>query len=368
MNSGIHYEDNRKHRHERRGHRRNAMKRLLMCLTALLLLAAVGCTHEVPSGQLTEDGLHVFFLDVGQADCTLILSDGHAMLIDGGNTDDGAFIVSFLKEKGVTALDYVVATHAHEDHVGGLTQVLKNFPCKTVYAPVLQADNAAFTRFARQSEQQGGLTQCLRGTRGDLGQAHFEVLFPFEPEKEENVNNTSVVLRLTLGQASFLFVGDLERDAESRLLSFDDDLTSAVLKVGHHGSSTSTSYYFLRRVLPQTAVISCGANNEYGHPHKETIDILNQAEIDIWRTDTMGTVEAVTDGTLLTVRAGELVKTAAVLSPTPALDIYYIGNKKSRVFHLPACASLPKENNRVDFSSREEAISAGYTPCSRCRP
>ena len=176
-------------------------------------------------------------------------------------------------------------------------------------------------------------------------------------------NNTSIVVKVEFGDTSFLFTGDMEKDAETDMLDYGMDVSADVLKVGHHGSSTSTGYRFLYEVDPEYAVISVGKDNTYGHPHRETVAILGDAGVPMLRTDELGTILAVTDGSEITFTWEKQSAQPGDIEPA---DATYIGNRNSKKFHLPTCNGLPAENNRVIFDSYSEAIAEGYTPCGNC--
>ena len=198
--------------------------------------------------------LEVHFIDVGQADAALVLCDGYSMLIDGGNVGDSSKLFSYLKKHNISHLDYVIGTHAHEDHIGGIAGALNFATVGTAYCPVDSYNTDAFNNFKRALQKHNvPITIPTVSTNFLLGNASCEIL---AVNTQSDVNNSSIVLRIKYGETSFLFTGDAEREVEQDILSREDDLLTTVLKVGHHGSETSTSYVWLREVMPEYAVIS----------------------------------------------------------------------------------------------------------------
>ena len=350
---------------------------LLVSLAGCDLLSAAPPDSGAPSAAPVTEGttLAVHFCDVGQADSALLVCGDDAMLIDGGNVADSSLVVSYLDQQGIDQLDYVVCTHAHEDHVGGLSGPLNTCTVSHVLSPVTQYDSKAFENFVKYTEAQGLEPEIPDpGDTFDLGEAQVTILGPVAEYSE--TNNTSIVLRVDYGETSFLFTGDMETKAEKDLLDQGADLSATVLKVGHHGSDTSSSYSFLREVMPEYAVISVGLDNDYGHPSDDVLSRLRDAGATVYRTDQQGTIVAVSDGTTVTFTTekdaaptpGRDGQTSPQPSQSESAQETYIGNLNSKVFHREDCPNLPAEQNRIIFSSREEAVEEGYTPCGNCKP
>ncbi len=273
---------------------------LILLLLALAVFAAQVIRQSGDTGKTgpvaADAPFAVHFIDVGQADAALVQCGGEAMLIDGGNAEDSNLIAAYLKRQEISHLEYVICSHAHEDHVGGLSGALSVATAGAVFAPRTETDTRAYRNFKTKTEAQGlSLSHPAPGDRIMLGQARVDFLGPVTEDTEE-LNDTSIVLKITYGETTFLFTGDAERTEELSILDAGYDVSADVLKVGHHGSSSSTSYPFLREADPEYAVISCEKNNEYGHPHKEVISRLEDAGVSIYRIDLMGDVIFVSDG------------------------------------------------------------------------
>lgn len=243
--------------------------------------------------------LTVHYIDVGQADAILVACGGEYMLIDAGEDDGDDRVIHYLTDLGIDEIDLVVATHAHSDHIGEMGDVLNAIPAVEVWYPEYRHGTKTEQRFLTAVDGCGAnLYEPELGETYDLGGATITVLGPVKDY--EDPNDMSIVVMVQFGDDRFLFTGDMENTdaAENDLVAYwgEEALRADVLKVGHHGARTSTSYHFLRSVSPSYAVISVGEGNTYGHPTSETLNILGQAEVYVYRTDTMGTVVAVSDG------------------------------------------------------------------------
>ncbi len=344
------------------------MKQLFALILTLALLLS-GCAFSMPTETTAAPAqgqqLAVHFIDVGQADCALLSCGGESILIDGGNVADSALVVSYLEKQGVTQLRAVIATHAHEDHVGGLPGVLAVFEALAVYAPTRTYSSDCFDDFMYYTDQQGlEVTVPAPGHSFTFGGACVTVLGPVKSYAE--TNDTSIVLMVTFGDTKFLFTGDMEVAAENDMLDYwgeGFDWRADVLKVGHHGSDTSTGYRFLRSVMPRFGVISVGAGNSYGHPCEGPLSKLADAGVTVYRTDEMGHIIALSDGKTVTLTGQS--GSPDVPDGTQG-QMLYIGNVNSKKLHIAGCKSLPKAENRAYFDSFEEGIAAGYSPCGNC--
>lgn len=253
--------------------------------------------------------LEVYFFDVGQGDSELIrLPGGENILIDAGTSSTEDELVGELRSLGAETLDLVVATHPHADHIGGMAAVIDAFDVRQVVMPRISESDTPTTKTYEnllQSIADKGLTIMPAEPGDELLSSGGAVLTVLAPNGEDygDLNNYSVVLRLTYGEDSFLFTGDAEEASEEEMLSLDWPLTATVLKCGHHGSETSTSPAFLDAVSPQYAVISCGVDNDYGHPDAVTLEKLEAAGAEVFRTDRQGTILASTDGSGVTMTA-----------------------------------------------------------------
>ena len=270
---------------------------VLIVLYGIYLLLG-GADKAEPKAAESPD-FSVIFIDVGQADAALLRCEGETMLIDGGNAADSSTIYTVLEKNGVTHLDYVICTHAHEDHVGGLAGALQNCTADKIYCPVTDYDSKAFRNFVKYAEKQcREITVPRPGEEFAFGGAVVDIL-ACDPTASET-NNSSIVAKITYGEISFLFTGDAEEEVERMLLEQNADLSATVLKVGHHGSSSSTSYWFLNEVMPRYAVISVGKDNSYGHPDEKVLSRLRDADVTVFRTDEAGDVICTSDGKTVT--------------------------------------------------------------------
>ncbi len=351
---------------------------------ARLQLVLIGSTPNVTNtpkpSEPSNSSFSIHFIDVGQADAALIECDGHYMLIDGGNRGDSSLIYSVLEKEKVAMLDILVATHAHEDHVGGLSGALNYATARLTLCPVKSYDSDVFNDFVRYADKNGGgICVPKIGDVYELGSAKVKIL---GLNGGDDVNDTSIILKIIYKNTSFLFTGDAEREAEQAVLESGMDLSATVLKVGHHGADTSTTYPFLREIMPEYAVISVGEGNSYGHPTEATLSRLYDAEVKLYRTDMQGDIYCTSDGDTVSFTV-ERNKDADVYSNvgsdsentdsenSNASQCDYVLNNNTKKFHYPSCSSASRisdENKGYFEGTREELINDGYSPCGICKP
>jgi competence protein ComEC len=280
----------------------------LLGLILIAVIVAAGCQllpgeQTVPAPTPTPASpLQVTFLDVGQADSIAIQANGTNMLIDAGTNATAGSLVNSLKNLGIKRFDVLIATHPHEDHIGGMDAVVKNFDIGTIYMPAATTTTQTYIDLINAIKNKGlTITNRPVGSVFEVGPLTCTLLAP-NSQNYEDLNNYSIVMHMVFGQHSFLFTGDAQADSEKEILAKSYTLKSDVLKVGHHGSVTSTSSDFLKAISPSYAVIMAGQGNDYGHPHQQTLDKLNAAGVRILRTDQNGSITFTSDGTDLAVR------------------------------------------------------------------
>ena len=348
---------------------------ILIIMIIVLSMIFTACNTQDTTMTNSKQKLYIHFLDVGQADSSLIqLPNGEVVLIDGGKRDDKDLVVDYIKGLNINKIDYLIATHPHEDHIGGLPEVIKNFDIGKIYMPKKSANTKIFESLLNEIEKKGlKITEAKAGLSivkdSDL---EFSIFAP-NSEDYPNINEYSIVNKLKYKDMSIIFTGDAEKISEDEMIKKGYNLSSDVLKVGHHGSSTSSTVEFLEQVNPRYAVISSEAGNDYGHPHKEVIDRLNQKNINILRTDEMGTIKLESDGQKIVFsneKGNTLEKYNSENKSNVSKNIQknktYIGNKNTKVYHTSDCDRLPNLENRMNFKSIKEAEDAGYRKDNSC--
>lgn len=358
-----------------------------LSIVLLLLLFLAGCaaapgqplpssTAPVTEAPVTKPPSYfeVHYLDVGQADATLIVCDGEYLLLDGGDTSDSSLLYAYLKNLGADRLRYVICSHVHRDHIGGLAGALNYASADTVFCPTREYDSDEFRNLRKYLTCP--ITVPSAGDVFSLGSAECSILAV--NTQPDHPNNSSIVLKIRYGDTSFLFSADAEQAVEQFILDAGKDISCTVLKVPHHGSDTSLSDAWLSAARPQYAVISCGKDNAYSHPAPSTLEKLQGLGIPVYRTDLHGHIILRSNGRDVTVevqknsQADPFVPPQGPLPPdtlSPAQD--YVLNHNTEVFHHPNCTSADKilEKNREDVTaSREELIARGFSPCGNCHP
>lgn len=271
---------------------------------AVLLVGLVLSFIVTVSAAPKTTGLRIHFIDVGQADSILIQTpQGKNILVDAGNNDDGPLVTGYLAKLGVKKLEAVVGTHPHEDHIGGLDEVIMKLPVKKVYLPKKTANTKAFEDLLLAVKaMQLKVTTAKAGVKVALDSAvKAEFLAP-NSDTYEDLNEYSGVLKITYGKTSFLLTGDAESVSEKEMLEKGCDLKANLLKVGHHGSRSASKESFLTAVAPQVAIISVGKGNDYRHPHTQVLKRLKKLNVQVYRTDELGTIVVTSDGKKLAIK------------------------------------------------------------------
>ena len=347
------------------------MKKILFKAVIFILLCSMlfcGCAKKpkreliYENANINSDSAVFHFLDVGQGDCTLITYGENAILIDAGTYESGWKICEYLKNYGIKTIDFFIGTHPHEDHLGGAASVLTMFDVKKVFLNGETSSSLFFERFTDALIEKE-ITPHIPDINKEYTVGPFIIEFISPAEDFGDTNNNSLVCTVKYKDIKALFTGDSEQIVESYLLRHDASVSADILKVGHHGSRNASSKAFLREVNPTVAVIECGKDNSYGHPHKETLERLKQIDTTVFRTDEDGVVIITTDG-------NDLYYSSAVIAVPQENDYTqnFIGNIKSFVLHTAECKSLPAENNSIYFETKDEALAKGYKPCGNCKP
>lgn len=339
---------------------------------SVIILSAGDTTVPPPTETSATTGqLKIHFIDVGQGDASLIQTPGgRNILVDAGDTFASSAVVSYLQAEGVKSLDVVVISHPHTDHIGGMAQVLSSFTVSAVYDPGYPQTTDTYLNLLSQIEQKDIPYHQAQAGVSIKPEDSVDLEFLAPVKLGSDPNNSSAVFRLTYGDFSALFMGDAEAQEEA---SLSGTLSAQIIKIGHHGSSTSTTSALLSKVNPQVAIISVGANNSYGHPAEQTLSTLASHGVKVYRTDLNGTVTVTSDGKTydVTVEKGGGGSGATVVpAPTTTAAGPFVGSKNSDVYHWPWCSSAKqiKPSNQVRFDTAADAQKAGYRPCSQCKP
>lgn len=280
---------------------KNKIKLIIGIVTLVLSIFLItGCSNEVGKENAIDnefkDNLAIHFIDVGQADCILLENKEEVMLIDGGNNADATLIKDYLEKQDIKKIQYLIGTHPHEDHIGGLDTIIDNFEIGEIYMPKVSSNTKTFKDVVLAAKNKGlTFTSPKVGHTFKLGNAKCTILAPGN-EKYEDTNDYSIVIRVEHGDNSFLFTGDAGVKIEKEIIDSGMNLASTLLKIGHHGSTSSTSKEFLDSVNPKYGVITVGTDNDYGHPRQDVMNRLKDKKVEIYRTDENGTIIATSDG------------------------------------------------------------------------
>lgn len=314
-----------------------------------------------------ESDFKVHFLDVGQADCTIIQSGKEAMIIDAGNNGDADYILSYLDELGISALKYAIATHSHEDHVGAMNRVIDRIKVEEIIIPEEDTNTITYQDVLDAvKKQKVKIVRPVIGKEYQVGDANFQIIAP-RGASYSDANDYSVGVIVRYGKHKFMFTGDASEKSEKEILETGIDLEVDVLQAGHHGSNTSNSEDFIRAANPVYTVISCGKDNKYGHPHVEALARFEDHDVQIYRTDLQGTIVASSDGKELHWEVGKSI----AIGEDSQKKQSYILNTSSKKIHRTDCSQIDqikKENKKKVNHSMDRLLKEGYEICKKCNP
>lgn len=312
------------------------------------------------------NGLIVHIIDVGQGHSTLVESKNEFMLIDTGEKEYADTVCAYLDAHNVTTLKYVVATHPHSDHMGGMSEIIRKYNVKEFILPDVQNNSVVFEKMLEAlNAKNTPVTFPEVGKTYELGISKFTILSP-SSKSYSDLNAYSVGMRFEYLNSSFLIDGDATTTTEAEMLETGLNLKSDVMLVPHHGSESSSAATFIKAVSPKAAIISVGAGNSYNHPDQKIVDRYTSLGVKLYRTDKLGTIVVSFDGESYNIESEKTP--SASTDDQPSTEAMYIGNSNSLKFHRPDCKNLPSKKNQVTFSTREDAVAAGYEPCGACNP
>lgn len=383
-------------------------KLLSILIPILFVIGMIGSDMNVQTvqaagttgaSQTNAGEMKVHFLDVGQGLSILVQSEGKTMIYDGGDKKTSSFVVAYLKDQGVTKIDYLISSHYDADHMAGLIGCLNAFDVKHVISSNYVHTSKLYKSFVKAVKSDGLKMQHPKvGKTFSFGSGSFEILAPSKIETKGS-NNNSVAIKLVNGQNSFVFTGDAEHESEAAMCASGIDLSCDVLVPGHHGSATASSWDFLQKTVPEYAIISCGKNNKYGHPDKDTMDKLQSMGIQVYRTDKQGTIVAASNGTDISwsaeacndytpgdeedqgtqpagttsgnsTTAGTTASAVSGNSNNTAIagdastEQVWVSATGSKYHRINNCGRMNPNNARQE--TRAQAEAEGFGPCSKC--
>lgn len=275
-------------------------KKFISFLCAIIvILSLAGCKiHNNKSTFSSSNNFIVHYINVGQGDSILIQVNNKNMLIDSGPKENKKDLFDYLDSLNIKKIDYLIATHPHEDHIGNMAKIIKSYDIGAFYAPKIESSTKTFEQMIDALKSKDLKINIIKSNIQSIDLGENTIVSFFSPNKDnyDNLNNYSPVMKIQYGKNKFLFVGDAEKDVEDEVIKNKYNLKSDVLKVGHHGSSSSSSEEFIKAVNPSIGIISCGIDNKYNHPNESTLNILEKYNVKIYRTDKDGTIVLSSDG------------------------------------------------------------------------
>lgn len=344
------------------------MKKYKVLIPIFLILSIFlsGCSKsnlQITPDNLSQSEVNIYFFDVGQADCTLFVDNDKTLLVDTGDIDTADLVLSYLKELNINKIDYLVLTHPHADHIGGASKIIENYDIGNILMPNKTTNTNVFEDTINIIEEKK--YNIIIPHQNDIYQLDtgiFEILSDQTINWGDDLNYYSLVLKASFNDIDIIITGDADKEVEENIIKSNKNISAEILKLGHHGSYTSTSNEFLNKVNPLYAIISCGKNNSYGHPHDSTLDKLNN--INYYRTDEVGTIIfSIKDNNI------EIISEKENNTEKDTDRQNYVLNINSKKIHKENCIyvkDISAKNKKVYIGLLEDLIKENYETCKSC--
>lgn len=356
----------------------------LLLLSFFLLTSLTACTNDTQQNDVqtninnTTDHLDntskttstIYFFDVEQADCTLIINNNETLLIDTGDISTKEQVLEYLDNVGIQKINYLILTHPHADHIGAAPEIIDKYEIENILMPNKTTTSNIFEKTLDAISNNGyKITVPNRNDKFNIGDGYFTILSDQTIDWGDDLNYSSLAIKVTFDDIDLIFTGDADKDIEENILNANLNVNAEILKVGHHGSYTATCDKFLSKVSPEYAIISCGVDNSYGHPHDEILQKLNKNKVKIYRTDLNNTIKITINNNQINVFPDKTIENEFSDQENNTQITNYIINTNSKKIHLENCKyvqDIAEKNKLKHKGDYEKLLDEGYTPCKSC--